>query len=156
MFSAHPTTDPGIIFWPKPTKKHTSELTLKIDNLKPRKNKKLAKNRLPTGSPNPLKINENPTLDPKLSPLVSQWTPRSPTWWPKVQNASLRIVKWSLKNQKYCPTNQPTNQQPTNQPANQPASQQNSSQPANQPASQPPTKKQPTSSQRGPAAGAKP
>ena len=56
MFSAHPTTDPGIIFWPKPTKKHTSELTLKIDDLKPRKNKKLVENRLPTGSPNPLKI----------------------------------------------------------------------------------------------------
>ena len=40
MFSAHPTTDPGIIFWPKPTKKHTSELTLRIDNLTPRKTKK--------------------------------------------------------------------------------------------------------------------
>ena len=55
MFSAHPTTDPGIIFSPKPTKKHTSELTLKIDNLKPRKNKKLVKNRLPTGSPKSIK-----------------------------------------------------------------------------------------------------
>ena len=93
MFSAHPTTDPGIIFWPKPTKKHTSELTLKIDNLGLRKKQQTDKNRLPTGSPNPLKICGNPTLDPKLSPLVSQWTPRSPTWWPKVQNASLRIVK---------------------------------------------------------------
>ena len=111
MFSTHPTRDPGIIFSPKPSKKHTPELTLKIDNLKPRKELQTDKNRLPTGSPNPLKICGNPTLDPKLSPLVSQWTPRSPTWWPKVQNASLRIVKWSLKNQKYCPTNQ---HQPTN------------------------------------------
>ena len=59
MFSAHPTTDPGIIFSPKPTKKHTSELTLKIDNLKPRKIQKNAKNRLPTGSPNPFKIIKN-------------------------------------------------------------------------------------------------
>ena len=93
MFSAHPTTDPGTIFSPKATKKHTSELTLKIDNHEPKTNKKTDKNRLPAGSPNPLKINGNPTLDPKLSPLVSQWTPSSPTWWPKVQNASLRIVK---------------------------------------------------------------
>ena len=93
MFSAHPTTDPGTIFSPKPTKKHTSELTLKIDNLVPRKKQQTDKKRLPTGSQNPLKISENPTLDPKLPPLVSQWTPRSPTWWPKVQNASLRIVK---------------------------------------------------------------
>ena len=163
MCSAHPRTDPGIIFSPKPTKKHTSELTLKIDNLVPRKKQQTGENRLPTGSPNPLKICGNPTLDPKLSSLVSQWTPRSPTWWSKVQNSSLRIVKWSLKNQKYCPTNQPA----PNQPASQPASQQNSSQPANQPASQPPTNqqsfshtkqpaKQPTSNQRGPAAGAKP
>ena len=132
MFSAHPTTDPGIIFWPKPTKKHTSELTLKIDNLKPRKNKKLVKNRLPTGSPNPLKINENPTLDPKLSPLVSQWTPRSTTWWPKVQNSSLRILKWSLKNQKYCPTNQPATNQPASQPASQPANKTAANQQINQ------------------------
>jgi hypothetical protein len=43
MLSAHPTTDPGIIFSPKPTKKHTSELTLKIDKLKPRKNKQTVK-----------------------------------------------------------------------------------------------------------------
>ena len=56
MFSAHPTTESGIIFSPKATKKHTSEPTLKINNLKPRKNKKLAKNRLPTGFPNPQKI----------------------------------------------------------------------------------------------------
>ena len=81
MFSAHPTTDPATIFSPKPTKKHTSELTLKIDNLVPRKNQQTDKNRLPTGSPNPLKIIGNPTLDPKLSPLVSQWTPRSPTFF---------------------------------------------------------------------------
>ena len=93
MFSTHPTTDPGTIFSPKPTKKHTSELTLKIDNLVPRKNQQTDKNRLPTGSPNPLKICGNPTLGPKLSPLVSQWTPRSPTWSPKVQNSSLRILK---------------------------------------------------------------
>ena len=79
MFSAHPTTDPGIIFRPKPIKKHPSELTLKIDNLKPRKNKKLAKNRLPTGSPNPIKIIKNPTLEPKLSPLVLLATPQPPT-----------------------------------------------------------------------------
>ena len=79
MFPAHPTTDPGIIFSPKPTKKHTSELTLKIDNLKPRKYKKLAKNQLPTGSPNPLKIIKNPTLEPKLSPLVLLATPQPPT-----------------------------------------------------------------------------
>ena len=79
MFSTHPTTDPGIIFSPKPTKKHTSKLTLKIDNLKPRKNKKIAKNRLPTGSPNPLKIIKNPTLELKLSPLVILSTPQAPT-----------------------------------------------------------------------------
>ena len=79
MFSAHPTTDPGILFAPKPSKKHTSELTLKIDNLKPKKNKKIVKNRLPTGSPNPLKIIKNPTLEPKLSPLVLLATPQPPT-----------------------------------------------------------------------------
>ena len=88
MFSAHPTTDPDIIFSPKPTRKHTSELTLKIENHKQRNNRQTAENRLPTGSPNPFKISGNPTLDPKLSPLVSQWTPRSPTWWPKVQKSS--------------------------------------------------------------------
>ena len=93
MFSTHPTTDPGTIFSPKPTKKHTSQLTLKIDDLVPRTTKQTYKKRLPTGSPNPLKNSENPTLDPKLSPLVSQWTPRSTTWWPKVQNSSLRILK---------------------------------------------------------------
>ena len=79
MFSAHPTTDPGIIFSPKPTKKHTSELTLKIDNLKPRKNKQTAKFRLPIGFPNPIKIMKNPTLEPKLSPLVLLSTSQPPT-----------------------------------------------------------------------------
>ena len=79
MFSAHPTTDPGILFAPKPSKKHTSELTLKIDNLKPKKNNKIVKNRLPTGSPNPLKIIKNPTLEPELSPLVLLATPQPPT-----------------------------------------------------------------------------
>ena len=93
MFLTHPTTDSGTIFLPKPIKKLISELTLKIDNLVPRKKQQTDKNLLPAGSPNPLKIIGNPTLDPKLSPLVSQWTPRSPIWWPKVQNASLRIVK---------------------------------------------------------------
>ena len=44
MFSAHLHTDPGIILSPKPTKKHTLELTLKNDNLKPGKNKQAAKN----------------------------------------------------------------------------------------------------------------
>ena len=96
MFSAHPTTDPGIIFSPKPTKKHTSELTLKIDNLKPRKNKQTAKNRLPTGSPNPLKIITNPTLEPKLSPLVLLSTPQPPTNDPRCkrqQNRSSKVQK---------------------------------------------------------------
>ena len=93
MFLTHPTTDPGIIFSLKAIKKHTSELTLKTDNLVPRKKQRTDQIRLPTGPPNPLKINDNPTLDPKLSPLVSQWTPRSTTWWPKVQNSSLRILK---------------------------------------------------------------
>ena len=79
MFPLHPTTDPGKTFAPKPTKKHTSELTLKIDNLKPRKNKQTAKNRLPTGSPNPLKIIKNLTLEPKLSPLVLLSTSQPPT-----------------------------------------------------------------------------
>ena len=79
MFSAHPTTDPGIIFLPKPTKKHSSELTLKIDSLEPRTNRKIAKKRLPAGYPNPLKISKNPTLEPKLSPLVLLATPQPPT-----------------------------------------------------------------------------
>ena len=69
MFSAHPTTDPGILFAPKPSKKHTSELTLKIDNLKPKKNKKIVKNRLPTGSLNPLKIIK-----------IQPWSPNCPLW----------------------------------------------------------------------------
>jgi len=166
MFSAHPTTDPGTIFSPKPTKKHTSELTLKIDNLGLRKNQQTDKNRLPTRSPNPLKICGNPTLDPKLSPLVSQWTPRSPTWWSKVQKFKPQDSKMKPLESNIL-SNQPTSTQPTSQPTSQPASQQNSSQPANQTASQPPTNqqsisqtkkpaKQPTSNQRGPAAGAKP
>ena len=79
MFSTHPTTDPGIIFSPKPTKKHTSKLTLKIDNFKPRKNKQTGKKRLPTSSPNPLKIRKNPTLELELSPLVLLATPQPPT-----------------------------------------------------------------------------
>jgi hypothetical protein len=79
MFSTHPTTDPGIIFSSKPTKKHTSKLTLKIDNLKPRKNNQTAKKRLPTASSNPLKIIKNPTLEPKLYPLVLLSTPQPPT-----------------------------------------------------------------------------
>ena len=79
MFSAHPSTDPGIIFSPKPIKKHTSELTLKIDNLQPRTNKQTDENRLPTGSPNPVKIIKNPTLEPKLSSLVFLSTPQPPT-----------------------------------------------------------------------------
>ena len=69
MFSAHTTTDPGIIFSPKATKKHTSELTLKIDNLQPRQNKQTDKKRLPTGYPNPLKI-------VKIQP----WSPSCPLW----------------------------------------------------------------------------
>jgi hypothetical protein len=77
MFSAHPTTNPGVISSPKPTKKHTFELTLEI---KPRKNKQADKKQLPNGSRNPSKIYANPTLDPKVSPLVSQWTPGSPKW----------------------------------------------------------------------------
>ena len=44
-FPAHPTTDPGIVHSPKPTKNHTLELTLKNDNLKPGRNEQAAKNR---------------------------------------------------------------------------------------------------------------
>ena len=144
---------------------HNSEC-VKIDNLVPRKKQQTDKNRVSTGSPNPLKICGNPTLDPKLSPLVSQWTPRSPTWWSKVQNSSLRIVKWSLKNQKYCPTNQPAPNQPASQPASQPANKTAANQQIKQQANHQLTSKsssqtkqpakQPTSNQRGPAAGAKP
>ena len=93
MFSAHPTTDPGTIFTPKPIKKHTSELTLKINNLKPRKNKKLVKNRLPTGYPNPLKIIKNPTLEPKLSPLVLLATPQPPTSDQRSQKTGPNVLK---------------------------------------------------------------
>ena len=103
MFSAHPTTDPGIIFSPKPTKKHTSELTLKIDNLKPRKNKQTATNRLPTGSPNPVKIKKNPTLESKLSPLVLLSNPQPPIGEqrfkkqvPMSQKRSSKYQKWSI------------------------------------------------------------
>ena len=60
-FPTHSTTDPGI-FSPKPTKTHTSELTLKLEP-QTKKNKQTAKNRLQVGSPNPLKITENPTLE---------------------------------------------------------------------------------------------
>ena len=93
MFSAHPTTDPGTIFSPKPTKKHTSELTLEIDNLVPRKNQQTDKNRLPTGSPNPLKISKNPTLEPKLSPLVLLATPQPPTSDQRSQKTGPNVLK---------------------------------------------------------------
>jgi hypothetical protein len=79
MFWAHPTTGPCAISSPKPIKKHTSELTFKIDNLTPRKNKQTAQNQLPAGCPNPLKIIENLTLEPKLShgvpvdPSTTNW-----------------------------------------------------------------------------------
>ena len=61
MFSAHPTTDPGTIFSTKPTKKHTSEPTLKIHYLKLGKNKKTDKkntpNRFPKSTKNHKKSN---------------------------------------------------------------------------------------------------
>ena len=97
MFSTHPTTDPGTIFSPEPTKKHTSELTLKIDNLKPRKNKKLPKNRLPTGSQNQLKIIKNQTQKPKLSPLVLLATPQPPTSDQRSQKTGPNVLKQVLK-----------------------------------------------------------
>ena len=97
MFLTHPTTDPGIIFSLKAIKKHTSELTLKIANLEPRKNKKLAKNQLPTGSPNPLKIIKNPTLDPKLSPLELLATPQPPTSDQRSKKTGPNVLKWVLK-----------------------------------------------------------
>ena len=97
MFSAHPTTDPGTIFTPKPIKKHTSELTLKIDNLVPRKKQRTDKNRLPTGSPNPLKIIKNPTLDPKLSPLELLATPQPPTSDQRSKKTGPNVLKWVLK-----------------------------------------------------------
>ena len=78
MFSAHPTTDPGPISHPNPPK-NTPKPTLKIHYLKPGKNKKTYKRPLPTGSPNPLKIIKNPTLEPKLSPLELLATAQPPT-----------------------------------------------------------------------------
>ena len=64
---------------------------------KPEKINLTHKNRLPNGSPNPSKINENPTLDPKVSPLVSLCTHGSPTWSPKGKNQAPKVPKWSLK-----------------------------------------------------------
>ena len=100
MFSTHPTRNPGIIFLLKPTNKHTSELTLKIDNLKPRKNNLTDKNQLPTGSPNLVKIITNPVLEPKLSHLVLLSTTQPPTGdqrskkqLPSVQKKVLKIKK---------------------------------------------------------------
>ena len=90
MFSAHPTTDPGILFAPKPSKKHTSELTLKMNHLKPITNKQPDQNRLPTRFPNPPKIIENPTLDPFAVPvdpwitnMVTQGVKITPRWYQK-------------------------------------------------------------------------
>jgi hypothetical protein len=43
------------------------------------KNTQRYQKRLQSGTHNSSKINGNPTLDPKVSPLVSLWTPGSPT-----------------------------------------------------------------------------
>jgi hypothetical protein len=131
MFPARPTTDPAGISVRKPTKKHTSEPTLQISHPKPKKNKQTHQNRLPNESPNPSKINENPTLDPKVSPLVSLWTHGSPTWSPKGKNQAPKVPKWSLKVSKIKVSDQ------TNHPCHQSTCQQ-------------------LPVDRGPAAGAKP
>ena len=54
MLSPHPTTDPGIIVLPKPTKKPTSELTLKSYHLKPKnkQNKHKTTNKRSSSTPN--------------------------------------------------------------------------------------------------------
>ena len=106
MFSAHPTTDPGPIFSPKPTKKHTSEPTLKIHYLKPGKNKKTDEKPLPTGSPNPLKIIKNPTLEPKLSPLVLLSTPQPPTGDQRSKKQVPNVPNYVLKLKKSDPYQQ--------------------------------------------------
>ena len=106
MFSAHPTTDPGTIFSPKPTKKHTSEPTLKIHYLKLGKNKKTAKKRLPTGSQNPLKIIKTPTLEPKLSPLVLLSTPQPPTGDQRSKKQVPNVANYVLKLKKSDPHQQ--------------------------------------------------
>ena len=71
MFSAHPTTDPGVTSSPKPTKKHTPELTLQISHPKPKKNKQTDQNRFPRGSQNHQKSR-------KIQPR----TPTCPLWCP--------------------------------------------------------------------------
>ena len=118
MFSAHPTSDSGVISSPKQTKKHTSKPTLQKSDHKPEKNNYTHKNRLPRGSQNPSKINENPTLDPKVSPLVSLWTHGSPTWSPKGKNQAPKVPKWSLKVSKITLSDQ------TNHPCHQSTCQQ--------------------------------
>ena len=106
MFSAHPTTDPGPIFSPKPTKKHTSEPTLKIHYLKLGKKQKTDKKRLPTGSQNPLKIIKTPTLEPKLSPLVLLSTPQPPTGDQRSKKQVPNVANYVLKLKKSDPHQQ--------------------------------------------------
>ena len=71
MCSAHPTTDPGVISSPKPTKKHTSEPTLQISHPKPKKRSRL--------------IKTDSQMDPQIhqkSMKIQPWTPRCPLWCP--------------------------------------------------------------------------
>ena len=93
MFPTHPATNSAVISSPKPTKKHTSETTLQISHPKPKKNNQTDQNRLPRGSQNPPKTNENLTLDPKVSPLVFLSTPGSPTGDPRCKNQAPKVPK---------------------------------------------------------------
>ena len=93
MFLTHSTPHPGIISSSKPTKKHPSELTLKISHLKLRKNTQRFQKRPQSGSQISSKIDENPTLDPKVSPLVLLSTPGSPTGDPRCKNQAPKVPK---------------------------------------------------------------
>ena len=80
MFSAHPTTDPGIIFSAKRIKKHTSELTLKIGNLKPRKKRQTAKKSTPNRFPKSIKNHYKSNPGAQAVPFGAPVDPSTTNW----------------------------------------------------------------------------
>ena len=53
----------------------------------------MTQNRLPTGSPNPIKIIQNPILEPKVSPLVLLSTPQPSTGDPRCKTQVSKVPK---------------------------------------------------------------
>ena len=91
---------------PKSLKTHPGTPTQTLIALSHEKVTKIRPNWIPTGSPNPQKIDKNLDLDPQVSNGLSPGNPGSPKWYPRVPKWIPRTPKWQI----WAPKNVPAQQ----------------------------------------------